>query len=343
MSADLDATVDQARAALEQGDFEGAQRLLEAAATGGANMEDPRLLHLGALLAWAGGDIDEAVSSFERALAAKPVEPRLYVDAGELYADMMNFDDAEDVLRTALEREDLELNKEDRAEVLLLLAQTRLAHLDADPEEALELLDQIDPSLHTDPAWVSVRAAALAGLGRAEEGEGLLAGAVERETDPEAGAELLYQLGLAQRATGKVDAAVESWLALRRRDLAQLEVDADAELEADERDDLQRQLEDVLESLPDPVLKLVATAPIRVERWVSEAMIRGGYDPRSAVIFEGRPSTDDAAAELQGIVLFRDMIVAEIDSDEEIADAIVESLVNELDRFFDIEGLVPGV
>ncbi|MCA9695921.1 MAG: metallopeptidase family protein, partial [Myxococcales bacterium] len=74
-----------------------------------------------------------------------------------------------------------------------------------------------------------------------------------------------------------------------------------------------------------------------------------GADPRTPVLFEGTPAEEEDAGEeleegkLDGIILFRDMLVAEIESDEEIAAVIAEALVEELERFFDIDGLVPGI
>ncbi|MCA9683368.1 MAG: tetratricopeptide repeat protein [Myxococcales bacterium] len=349
MNQDLSTTLARAFTALEAGDFDAVAAAVAAAREAGMDPDNANLLHLEALLAWATGEIDEAAGLFERALESKPDNPRIYIECAELQADLMDFDTCEHVLRSLLERDDLELGVELTAETLLLLAQSRLSHQDPDPEEALELLDQIDESIHDDPAWISVRAAALMGLERNDEGIALLAAAVEREDDAEAGSELLYQLGIAHRELGDEAAACEALFELRRRDLAHLEVDADAAIDADERDDLLRRLEDVLESLPDPILKLIATAPISVQRWVSEEQIRDGADPRTPVLFEGTPMLDEADGEeleegkLDGIILFRDMLVAEIESDEEIAAVIAEALVEELERFFDIDGLVPGI
>ncbi|MCA9700711.1 MAG: tetratricopeptide repeat protein, partial [Myxococcales bacterium] len=207
MNQDLSTTLARAFTALEAGDFDAVAAAVAAAREAGMDPDNANLLHLEALLAWATGEIDEAAGLFERALESKPDNPRIYIECAELQADLMDFDTCEHVLRSLLERDDLELGVELTAETLLLLAQSRLSHQDPDPDEALELLDQIDESIHDDPAWISVRAAALMGLERNDEGIALLAAAVEREDDAEAGSELLYQLGIAHRELGDEAAA----------------------------------------------------------------------------------------------------------------------------------------
>lgn len=350
MSDELAQTLERAFAALEIGDLDSVRRFADAARKAGIAGDSPDFLQLQALVAWAEGELDEAQGLFEQAIEQNPTDPRVYIEAAELAADLMDFDAAEDVLRSLLEREDVELDTETAAETYLLLAQARLAHEDDDPEEALELLDEIDASLRGDPAWVSVRAAALGALGRHEEAVAELERGIAGlgDEDPLSAGELRYQLGLAHRALGNEDAATEVLLDLRRRDLAAFGVDPEAPLSTEERDDLRRLVEEVLESLPDPILKLVATAPIHVRRWISEDQVKAGADLRTPVLFEGQPaggSDEDDAEEpkLEGIIVFRDMLLAEIDEDEELADAIVEGLVEELDRFYDIEGLIPGI
>ncbi|NVB37470.1 tetratricopeptide repeat protein [Pseudenhygromyxa sp. WMMC2535] len=344
MSHDLRASLNEAHAALERGDLNGALKVLDIASKAGVAADDPNFLHLQGLVAWAQGDADAAVANFTAALETEPDDPQVYIEAGELFADLMDFDAAEDVLRKLLERGELE--PEPAAEAYLLLAQVRLAHEDPDPEESLELLDEVDPELRADPAWISMRAAALSELDRHAESIELLVAAVEREADEGSASELLYQLGLTQRQAGDDAAGTETLLELRRRDVAAVGVAADSPVPAEERDDLVRRLEEVLESLPDQILKLLATAPIAIQRWVGEDHIRAGADPRAAIYFEGTPAPDDDAdgeAKLEGIVVFRDMLAASIDDDDELDDAMVEAIVEELDRFYDIDGLVPGM
>lgn len=344
MDADLTAQLEAAHGELDNGNIGAVRAAIDAALSGGADASDVRLLHLQAKHAWASDEFDDAVVLFERAIEGRPADPRVYIDAGELFADLLDFDGAEDVLRSLLEREDIELDVEQAAEAKLLLAQARLSHIDGDPEEALELLDEIDASVHGDPAWLCVRAAALGALDRHGEAISMLTLAVDNEDDFDNRSELLYQLGLAHRAAGDEAKAVACLLEVRAQDISVAEAQVDVPIPADESEDLRRQLESLLETLPDPILKQIGTVPIRVERWVSEAQIRAGVDPRSALVFEGQPATPEGggAAKADALVLFRDMIVASIETDDEIEDVLIEGMLDELSRFFDIEGLIPG-
>lgn len=96
--------------------------------------------------------------------------------------------------------------------------------------------------------------------------------------------------------------------------------------------------------MPDPILTLVAAGPIRVQRWIDEVHVRAGVDPRSAVAFEGTPASKEDSGDgvLSGIVVFRDVLVDQIDDDDDIADALALGLLEELSRFFKLENLELG-
>ncbi|NJK32883.1 MAG: hypothetical protein HC927_11015, partial [Deltaproteobacteria bacterium] len=120
--------------------------------------------------------------------------------------------------------------------------------------------------------------------------------------------------------------------------------DPSASIPADEVEDLRRRLEDVIDTLPDPVLARIASAPIHVQRWVSEDHVRQGVDPRSAIAFEGRPAqAEGGEAELTAIVVFRDVLIEQIDDDDEISDLLAIGILEELARFFKIEDLELGL
>ena len=101
-------------------------------------------------------------------------------------------------------------------------------------------------------------------------------------------------------------------------------------------------VEEVLESLPDPLITKVAQAQIRVERWAPESAIRAGSDPRAPLAFEGKLSDDDGhESHVDAIVVYRDAIVAWIEDDDEILDVIADGLAEEFHRYFNDE-LIPG-
>ena len=151
-----------------------------------------------------------------------------------------------------------------------------------------------------------------------------------------------------------------SALAVVVRFLALLEMYRDAVLELDQEDhdaegghehepmtteieeDLRSQFEGVLEELPEPVLKLLANAAISVQDRPTAKQVQAGADPRSVVTFVGRPQTDDDEAHLEGIIIMRDFLLDEITDDDDIPELMIVSIIDELRRFFRLEGLEMG-
>jgi tetratricopeptide (TPR) repeat protein len=335
---------ERAYAALEAEDIDGVQAAMAAAVDAGADEDDPRLRYLLFMTGWLDEDLSETELEelfastnglLEAAVALEdPTEAaRIALDIADILISIGDIDEAEHALRALSERGDL--TAETDSEARLLRAQVLLDHQE-DPEEALMVLDGVHPSLHEDLGYVSLRAAVLVDLDRGSEGIDLLKQALARTDDTE----LRYQLGTILRDTEQ-PGALEHLLMVRERDIATHEVDLADLVPTDEAEDLRRHLEDVLDTLPDPVLNRVASAAIRVERWVSEAAVREGCDPRTALAFEGKPATDDDEGQVDAVVLFRDAIISMIDDDDAIIDVITLSLVEEFDRFFDLE-LIPG-
>lgn len=338
MSKDVAAIFERAFAALEEGETAQAEAALEEAMKAGIAADDPRCLHLQGLLAWAEGEVEDAAELLQQAVDAEPNDARVYLDAGELLADLDELDAAEGVFRRLLARDDLA--PETRAEGLMLLAQVRLDHFDSDPDEALELLDQVPAAQREDPGYVSLRAATLLSMGQVDEGLALIEAALAKTDD----VELRYQLGLACRAHGRKEQAERELLAVRAHDLREAGSIVGAKVPEDEVEDLRRRTEDVMDTLPDPILPLVASVPIQVVRWIGEDHVRAGVDPRSAIAFEGTPATAEDAGDgvLEAIVVFRDLLVDQIDDDEDIADALALGVLEELTRFFKLENLELG-
>jgi tetratricopeptide (TPR) repeat protein len=336
-------------AALEAEDLDGVQAAVAAAAEANAAEDDPRLRYLDFMSGWLDENTDERVleASFvglgelldNASELEDPAEAaRIVLDVVDIVVELGEIDDAEHALRTLMEREDL--SPEATAEARLLHAQI-LMDFQEDAAEALETLDGINPSFHEDPGYVSLRAAVLLDLDRDDEAIELLEQAVERDDD----VELRYQLGIILREAGRPQEALEHLLEVLRRDLERHEVKPERPVSGGEAADLRRHLEDVLDTLPEPVLNHVATAAIRVERWPSEEAVRAGCDPRAALSFEGRPAGEqgeDDEGQVDAMVLYRDAIVAQIEDDDEITDVLALGLVEEVDRFFELE-LFPGV
>jgi Flp pilus assembly protein TadD len=332
--AEIDALIDRGLAAVEDEKLDEADEILEEARhLAGEN--HVRVLHLSGLLAWARDDLEHATGYLMQATDLGPTRPEIYLDCAECLFTVEEIEEAEVQTRAALELHDLPREQEDEAR--LLLAQLRLA--DDDPGEALEVLDGVDAARKDHPAFLSTRGAALLGEEKFAEAVADLRRAVEHEPDD---ADMHYQLGLALEYIGEVDAARQAMKRVLELDLEEWK-DVGEELPAPdfgETQELRSRLEDVLEELPDPVLKLVAAAPITVQARATEEQVAAGVNPRSVLGFLGTPKRDGADAQLEGIVVMRDLLLAEIDEDDEIEGELFEALMEEMQVFFKRTDLV---
>lgn len=325
----LDAIVDRGLAAVDDDDLETAENALEEATKlGGEN--HVRVLHLAGMIAWAQGRPDQAAGYLMQAADAAPDDPRVYLDCAEcLLLHDQDLDEAEAAARAVLRLSDPGEDALDQAK--LLLAQIRLA--DDDTDEALELLDGISEERKGESVYLSTYGFVLMNAGRAKDAVAALRRAVD--TDPE-DPDVHYWLGQALDAVGDVEGA-------RKEFLRVLELDTEAAGEYEPLteeivDDMRTQFEGMLEDVPDAILKLVASAPIHVQPRPTADQVQSGADPRAIVCFVGRPKTDDADARLDSIVLMRDLLLDEIEGDDDIPELFMVGLVDELRRFFRIEG-----
>lgn len=328
--------------AIEHEDLAALDAALAALVDGGVDEADVRVRYLEFMRtvldeeAEAEVDVDDLLAAGVDLLedAVELDDPELataiVVHVVELIADFGEIDEVELALRKLLEREDL--SAEADGEARLIQAQVLLEYQE-DPDEALAVLDDADPSFHEDSGYVTLRAAVLLDLDREDEAIELLRAAIAREDDTE----LRYQLGMVLREAGEDQASVEELLIVRERDLVERELDPDRPLPDEESADLRRQLEDVLDTLPEPVLERVAAAAIRVERWPTVAAVREGCDPRAPLVFEGEAASDDDPGRIDALVIYRDALVAVLELDEDIPDMLAFALVEEVARFLDTE------
>lgn len=247
-------------------------------------------------------------------------------------------EEAESQVRSALALPDITSAQRDEAR--LLLAQLRLSDDDAD--EALEVLEAIDPSLKEHPAFLSTLGAALLAKEKFDESIAALREAARREPDD---ADFHYQLGLALEAGGHEDEARQEMQRVLELDRAESLPSSEpdyAEVQA-----LRSRLEGVLEDLPDPVLHLVANAPITVQARPTAKQVGEGMNPRGVLCFTGQPARDGEEAELTGIVIMRDHLISELAArptedvtDEDIEPELFHALLEEIQFFFKRDDLV---
>jgi Flp pilus assembly protein TadD len=326
----LDALIDRGLEAVDEDDLQAAEDALEEAARiGGEN--HVRVLHLAGMLAWAQGRADQGAGYLMQAADAAPDDPRIYLDCAEcLLVNDQDLDEAEAAARAVLRLEGADSEALDQAR--LLLAQIRLA--DDDTDEALEMLDSISEERKGDAAYLSIYGFVLMNSGRAKEAVECLHRAVEADPND---ADVHYWFGQALEETGDVARARAEMLKVLEIDGR--EADESEPVDPELAEDLRSQFEALLEEVPDKILRLVASAPISVQSRPTPEQVKAGADPRALVSFLGRPHTDDGEARLDSIVLMRDFLLDEIEGDDDIPELLMVGLVDELRRFFRLEGL----
>lgn len=335
--AEIDELIDRGIAAVEQDALDDAENILDdARSTAGEN--HVRVLHLAGLLAWARDDFEHATGYLMQAADLSPERADIYLDCAECLFMGEEIEEAESQVRSALALSDITKTQGDEAR--LLLAQIRLADDDAD--EALEVLDEIDDELKGHPAFLSTRGAALLAKEKFEESVAALRQATEQEPED---ADFHYQLGLALEAAGHVEEARREMQRVLELD----RVDADPSSEPDyaEVQELRSTLEGVLEDLPDPVLHLVANAPITVQARPTPEQVAEGMNPRGVLCFTGQPAHDDEEAALTGIIIMRDHLLAgeatpsaNAGPDDDLEQELFYTLIEEIQFFFKRDDLV---
>ncbi|MFO0633507.1 MAG: tetratricopeptide repeat protein [Nannocystaceae bacterium] len=332
-ATDVDTLVDRGLRAVDDDTLDTAASILDDL-RGSVGENHPRVLHLAGMVAWAEGDLERATGFLMQASDSGGDRADVRLDCAECLFAGEELDEAEAQVRAALALPNLTKAQGDDAR--LLLAQIRLAG--DDPDEALEILGEIDQELHRHPAYLSTRGSAHMAAGKLDLAIADLRAALALEPDD---ADLHYQLGLVLSTAGLHDDAVQSMQRVRELDAA--EDGPSEEPTFAEAQELRSRLEDVFEQLPDPLLKLVAHAPITVQSRASAAQVDTGVDPRNVVAFLGTRKRGDEEAELTGIVVMRDLLpqdAANDDGEDPIESELFYGLMEELQSFYDRDDLV---
>ncbi|MEE9386623.1 MAG: tetratricopeptide repeat protein [Nannocystaceae bacterium] len=333
MSDAVFSTIERGLSAIESDDLEGAQQALEQALSLGSE-DHVGVLHLTGMLAWASGDLESASGYLMQAVDQRPNRPEVYLDCADLLLSTGHeLDLAEATIRSMFSVAGDDGKK--KAEGQLLLAQIRLE--DDDPEEALEILEEVDPAEREHPSHLSTRGAVLLALDRAAEAASALEEALRAEPeDPD----LYYQLGVSRHSQGESAKAIDAMLKVLELDRTDLECEDPSYAEGQR---LRATLEEVMEDLPNPVLSLIASAPIIVQSLPTVDQVRAGADPRGAVSFD--PGVDDDPGDptdrpqLGRIIIMRSQVLEQADDDDDVPEVLLMELLAEVRRFFSIEHL----
>lgn len=336
---DIDGLINLGLEAADDGNLERAEELLNEARAKAAP-DHPRVLHLAGIIAIENGDFESAAKALMDAdERSGGRDAAIVLTYAECLFSLQELEEAEAKIRQLLDEP--KLSNDDADEARLLLAQLR--HADDDPEEALEVLDGITEGRKTHAAYLSTRGMVLAADERFDEAvEALKAALVSEPNDPD----LHYQLAVAYELTGHETNARESMVRVLQLELEEWEElgdDAPPPPNDTEKQELRERFEEAMTELPDPILKLVATAPISVQSRATEDQVRSGINPRSVVAFLGTPKRDDQDANLTEIVVMRDLLLFQIEDDEDVELELLEALSEELEYFFDRDFILAEV
>lgn len=318
--------------ALDEGRLDEAEEALDRARKyGGEN--HPRVLHLAGLLALADGDTERGLGFLMQATDQGPGRAEIYLDCAEaLLIARDDVDEAEVVVRQALDLPDL--GERERCEATLTLAQIRLERMDVDG--ALQLLDEVGCELSDHPAFLSTKSHALLAAGRGDEAVEVARQAAEAEPDDP---DYRYQLALTLLEVGRRDEATAAMEEVWRLDGGEAPAESVPEEEAAF---LTEMLEQVVADLPEPLMRLVASAPIVVQPRATLEQVRAGLDPRNDVLFEGTPAADGRSGELRRIVVLRDHVLEHAEHEDDVASALLYAVVDEIRTFFGRDDVVFG-
>ncbi len=320
----LDEVLAHGLAALDEGRLAEAEDALDRARKyGGEN--HPRVLHLAGLLALADGDTERGLGYLMQATDQGPPQAEIYLDCAEaLLIARDDVDEAEVVVRQALELPSL--SEREQCEAKLTLAQIRLDRMDV--EGAMEMLDAVGCELQDHPAYLSTKSAALLAAGRPDEAVEVARRAADAEpSDPD----FRYQLALTLREAGRPEEAVEAMEEVWRLDGGE---ETPEPVAPEERALLTELLEQVIADLPEPLMNLVARAPVEVQPRATLEQVRAGLDPRNDVLFEGTPAGDGRAAKLERIVVLRDHVLEDAQDEDDVASTLLYAVVDEIRTFF---------
>lgn len=209
--------------------------------------------------------------------------------------------------------------------------------LEIDPVAGLELARAIDGELAGHPAVQLALAHALVAVNGEDSARPLLESLVARHPDQ---ADARHLLALVCGAQGDRSAMVEQFL-----QVAELDAWEDAALGFD-LPGISRAIvelvEDVIEGLPEEFRERLSAVPVVVEARPALDLVRAGFDPRSAGLFEG----DDFAGPESGgaglpprIVLYAANLTASLDEDdpEELEREVEITVLHEIGHYFGLD------
>jgi predicted Zn-dependent protease with MMP-like domain/Tfp pilus assembly protein PilF len=321
LAADLDNGFD----ALEAGRIDDAAACVERCQR--IDRKHPDVIALGAGVADARGEIDQALAGYHQLLALHPDDaaPRVCI-ARILLHDQGNPDAALDMLEPAFELIDEEADLIDavvvRVEALLAIDDLRAARA-ALAELASSIVD--DGVLALELAELALAAEDLAAATRWIE--------IPRR-QPELAADALHLLGRIHEVAGDRAAMIAAW-----REVRALDAKAPPGPVSISEDEVERIALAALAELPADVRAKLERVPILIDDLPSDGLVGDGVDPRLLGLFQGSPMSEDGALapSVTNILLFRanlERIASDLD---QLAEEVRITVLHETAHYFGLD------
>jgi predicted Zn-dependent protease with MMP-like domain/Flp pilus assembly protein TadD len=326
-SADrLAAELDAGFSALEAGRLDDAEAALGRARK--LDREDPDVVALGAGVADARGNTEDAVALYSQLVELRPDDPlprictaRLELAQGDPEAALETIaaafdyiDEEADLVEAILVRSEAMIATDDRAGAREALAELSTSAID-DPDLALQLaslaLDAED--LVAAKRWIEI-------VRKAPNGE----------------ADALHLLARVHEAKGDRKNAIAAWKRVLELDTA-AETPEGAPTITD--DELEKLALAALAELPEEVREKLEEVPILIDALPSVHMVEDGLDPRMLGVFEGTPLPEagGGAPSVTRIVLFKTNLERSSADRDELAAEVRVTVLHETAHYFGLD------
>lgn len=322
----IEQQIDAAWAAVEDGDYEKAERLYASLRTSAP--DEPGVVMLGGELAAFHEDSEKAIELFLKAAELDPSWPDPILSAAdEALSALGDPDRALELVERILEAP--HFSEAARVEALLLASAALLEG--GDLEAAAERLDEVEELDPEDPDSRHALAELWLDLDP-ERAEAVYRDLLDEEP---ADTDALWGVGLALSL--REEDPSSAWLEVRKRDLAEPAPElalSPAELE--------KIAEQTLAELPERVRSLLSNVPILIDEVPSEELVKDGVDPRILGLFTGTPLPSKSSLEGQSTspdaaYLFVRNLANACRSREELAEQVRITILHETAHFFGMD------
>lgn len=326
------ADLERAFEALDEGRLDDAASILELCRR--IDRKNPDVVTLGAALADAAGDTEEALAGYHELVGLRPDDPMPRICIARLELDHNGDPDA--ALATLADAFDFIDEEADLIEAIYVRTRALLAQ--DQPAAARESLAEIATSVFEDGDL----ALELADLALAAEDPAMATRwveaarklATEDDAPPDLEADALHLLGRIHEATGDAAAMVAAWKQV---------LELDREAPADELEITDDRLEEIVEAtlaeLPEEVRARLVNVPILLADLPDADIVADGFDPRLLGMFQGSPMTagSDGPPAVTNILLFKKNLERFAEDEDHLEDEIRTTVLHETAHYFGLD------